>query len=350
MARFGFGVGVRRRLGAPGPPPPAATMTLDFIGNQTLDPRITASGGANATRINAAGTIVAAAAPRYDFDPVSLAPRGLLAEEARTNLLTGALIGGGGLIGQSVAVTAQAYTISFYGPGTLTLTGAFAGSVVGAGNYPARTSLTFTPAAGTLVVAVTGLVQYAQLEAGPFATSFIPTAGAAVTRSADALTMTGTNFSSWFNAATGTFLAKADRLSAGDAAAQYAIFGCDNDTASNNDEFIQVGSQYGAANSALLVATGGNLVMNFIPPAIITPCAYALAYAVNNGAACQNGGLVGTFPALALPVGLAICNIGSRPGFGGSAYLNGHVRSLAYWNTRLTNAQLQMLTAVPFAA
>lgn len=45
--------------------------------------------GATATRVNSAGLIevVAADTPRFDYDPVTLAIRGLLIEEARTNLL-----------------------------------------------------------------------------------------------------------------------------------------------------------------------------------------------------------------------------------------------------------------------
>jgi len=44
----------------------------------------------------------------------------------------------------------------------------------------------------------------AQLEAGAFPTSYIATTSASVTRNADAASMTGTNFSSWFNNAEGT--------------------------------------------------------------------------------------------------------------------------------------------------
>lgn len=54
----------------------------------------------------------------------------------------------------------------------------------------------------------------AQLEAGAFATSYIPTVASQVTRAADSASMTGANFSSWFNNGQGTFYtdASCDRL------------------------------------------------------------------------------------------------------------------------------------------
>jgi hypothetical protein len=55
-----------------------------------LDPRISLTRASSATRTNASGVIetVLSNVARFDYDPVTLAPKGLLIEEQRTNLLT----------------------------------------------------------------------------------------------------------------------------------------------------------------------------------------------------------------------------------------------------------------------
>ena len=82
------------------------------------------------------------------------------------------------------AVTAVEHTLSFYGTGTVTLSGAFSGSLVGTGANN-RVSLTFTPTAGDLTLTVDGSVTDWQLEAGSNATSYIPTVTGSVTRNND---------------------------------------------------------------------------------------------------------------------------------------------------------------------
>jgi hypothetical protein len=186
-------------------------MALDFT-TGVLDSRVTITRALNtATRTNSSGVleIVNANLPRFNYNPTTLAAIGLLIEEQRTNLFLNSLIDGTPLLTQTVAVTAVSHTISFYGTGTITLSGASTATVVGTGVYPNRRTLTFTPTAGLLVCTVTGSVQYAQIEVGAFATSFIPSAATSATRNSDVVVMTGTNFSSWYNASEGTFVVKA---------------------------------------------------------------------------------------------------------------------------------------------
>jgi len=68
---------------APGP-----SLDLLFAGASALDPRLSFSRASIGTRVNPAGIIetIAANQPRFDYDPVTLLPLGLLDEEARTNL------------------------------------------------------------------------------------------------------------------------------------------------------------------------------------------------------------------------------------------------------------------------
>jgi hypothetical protein len=72
-----------RFFGASGP-----SFALDFVnGTNALDPRVTFTRASSATFFNSAGVLQSAAidAPRFDFNPSTLAARGLLIEEARTN-------------------------------------------------------------------------------------------------------------------------------------------------------------------------------------------------------------------------------------------------------------------------
>lgn len=66
------------------------TLNLDFANSQSVDPRITFTRASTASRVNSKGLIelVPSGVPRIDFDPVTLACKGLLIEETRTNLLT----------------------------------------------------------------------------------------------------------------------------------------------------------------------------------------------------------------------------------------------------------------------
>jgi hypothetical protein len=73
----------------PGLVPQGVTLDLSFMAPGSLDTRITFTRASTGTYFDSTGTMRTAAinAPRWDYDPVTHALRGMLIEEARTNLL-----------------------------------------------------------------------------------------------------------------------------------------------------------------------------------------------------------------------------------------------------------------------
>lgn len=312
---------------------PGPSLDLRFL-TGALDPRITYTGG-NGSYFNSAGAITAATTnvARFDADPVTLAPRGLLIEEARTNLLLNSATLGT----QTVTVTAAATTLSFYGTGTVTLTGTFAGSLVGSGAFPTRSTLTFTPTAGALVCTVTGSVLNAQIETGAFATSWIPTVGSTVTRAADVATMpVGT----WFNAAAGA-IASEYLIPAG-SSANNSHWELDDGTSSN-----QLTNYQNAGGSPLAVfnRVGGTIVANYTSgssaigvigkDAVAWSAAGTVATA-NGAAPITNAAVVGIFNRLVLGDG--------GGGAGLSQPLDGWLRRIRVWPRALGVVELQGAT------
>ena len=311
------------------------TLSLDFTNGGVTDSRVTYSGGANGTRVNSAGLIVAATTPRFDYNPVTLAPLGLLVEEARTNLLLNSLLNGTNLSTQSVTVAATPYTLSFYGTGTVTLTGvSIAGPAVGTGAYPTRTTLTFTPTVGVLLLTVTGTVQFAQLEAGSFATSFIPTAGATVTRSADSAVMTGTNFSSWFNASEGTFVVEATPKSLG----YSPLIVVSNDSYTSAIDLSLNGA--GMVRYTVNDGVSADIFSGAAQTAASVKAAFS--YATNDFILAANGALIGSDASGALPAAMTNMRIGGR--FDG-ANANSWIKRITYFRGKSNAARLQALSA-----
>lgn len=312
-------------------------LALDFTTAMADNRVATARAGNTATRINASGVIeiVNANLPRFNYNASTLACRGQLIEETRTNLLLNSLINGTSLSTQSVTLTAVAHTLSFYGTGSIVISGGHAATVNGSAAYPARTSYTFTPTAGLSTFTVTGTVQYAQIEIGIVATSFIPTAGGVVTRNADQVSVTGTNFSSWYNASEGTFLAVADASNANSAnTTVYEV----NDGANN--------IIYGVAGTvrSLRVLTAGSTVAELNAGAFVNnvPSTVVGAYKVNDYLCAKDGGTVLADTLGAVPTGVNQLAFGSNPPqLQTVRFLNGHVAKFYYYPQRLTSAEVR---------
>jgi hypothetical protein len=179
----------------------------------------------------------------------------------------------------------------------------------------------------------------AQLEAGAFPTSYIPTVAATVTRNADAASMTGTNFSSWYRADEGAMYAEATTYSTPSYASILSI----NDSALPANNRFAYGIQSNVTN--LYVITNGSVVVDQITSGgtIMTNGVFgrsSYTYKVNDFAISGNGAAVGTDTSGGIPIvnQLFIGNdeVNRR--------LNGYIKKLAYYPARLTNAQLQALT------
>lgn len=408
----------------------ASSLSLNFL-NGITDYRITYSGGANGTRVNEAGVIVAAVAPRYDYNPVTLAARGLLVEEARTNLLTyseqfndatwvkvraaitpDTVVSPDGtqdadswiedtatgirtMLGASVSyVSGTAYTASIYaksasgarylqlsfssvtfGGTTSTNSAVFdlnagtrivgaaltSATITPAGNGWYRCDITKTATASNTSTAHTifamrdaysidvatgytgdgtsGLTIWgAQLEAGAFATSYIPTVAATVTRTADSAVMTGTNFSSWYNQTEGTFVAAYSLISV---SASVRNICTASDGTGNNRVSLGVGS---SGTSNMFCFDGGVSQANIGTGNTATTGINKAAnsYQVNNFALVLNGGTVATDVSGTVPTTLTQANIGIR--VDASQPFNGWIQSIQYYPRRVSDSQLQILS------
>lgn len=308
-------------------------MALDFT-TASLDSRITFTRTGNtATVTNSSGVIAAINAnlPRFDFNPTTLACKGLLIEETRTNLLLNSLIDGTNLSTQSVTTTAVSQTLSFYGTGQIVLTGTSSATVVGTGAYPARQTLTFTPTAGVLTLTVTGTVQYAQLEVGAFATSFIPTDGTTKTRNADLATMTGTNFSDWFNASEGTFVCKASIPYT--AAGNRGPWRVDD----NSDTNRMMVRNAGGSTDFRVITAGSSVVSLQNAITANTVFQSAAAYKNNSYAAALNGAGFATDTAGTVPT-VSVMRIGDPTA--STAIMGSTIERIYYYPQRLTDNEV----------
>lgn len=313
-------------------------MALDFT-TATLDSRVTFTRTGNtATVTNSSGVIAAINAnlPRFDFDPTTLVCKGLLIEEARTNLLLNSLIDGTSLATQLVTTTAVAHTLSFYGTGTIVLTGTSSATVVGTGAYPARQTLTFTPTAGVLTLTVTGTVQYAQLETGAFATSFIPTDATSKTRNADVATMTGTNFSDWYNAVEGAVTCQFDVIAPASTGFNHVFMFTDN-TANNTISFLKNNGTLSTFYTSI-VTSGASQAQLFTPSlSANTTVKMCIAYKLNSFAGATNGATLVQDAAGTIPT---IDRLLLGGYLGGVAQMNGHLQKFFYYPQRIINAEV----------
>ena len=192
----------------------------------------------------------------------------------------------------------------------------------------------------------TGTVHYwgAQLEFGRHQTSYIPTTNAQVTRTADYASITGTNFSSWFNATEGTSVMTYDKFYAQEqfsSPVRYPTIFCFNGWPTRITH-ADYGGPYQEMNVTISETFVAQLTGSGSRP-INTPLKFAGAYKENDFAAIGTDRILNTDTSGAVPTGLNIACIGSE-NLTSTSILNGHIMQILYYPKRLTNTQLVNLT------
>ena len=212
--------------------------------------------------------------------------------------------------------------------------GWFSVSITATAAVTTTTSVRVVPVSSSSTTIVWGL----QLEAGAVPTSYIPTTSASATRAADVVTCSGAAFSGWVNAAEGTLVVEGVMPNAniGTAAVMNMVYIGDGP----GNEYIKVyqyETYFGAA-----IRHGGALQADISSTKTAGAVEkLAIAWAVNDAAVAIRGAIVGTDATVAIPTGVDRLTLGTGTA-GAVAYT---IKRIRYWPRRLTNAQLQALTA-----
>jgi hypothetical protein len=279
------------------------------------------------------------------------------------------IAGSGFFLQQVTVVPGTTYTVSFYAlAGTATTVNYFiynvtaASTLVGVVNYVpllnsstwTRVSFSFTVPAGCTSIYVdlarssgNGTVNLwgAQLEAGAFATSYLPTVASQVTRAADSASMIGNNFARWYNVNEGTLFADAVQNATNTTVTQVASL--DDSTVGGNNSRVRFYLNNSARSIQLTVYdSAGNLVVDMggntplLSQGIFKKSAFALK--ANDFAQASDGGAVNSDTSGAMPTPNAF-GIGNDLVAG--SVLNGTIKRISYYNRRLANTELQGITS-----
>jgi hypothetical protein len=174
----------------------------------------------------------------------------------------------------------------------------------------------------------------AQLEAGSFPTSYIPTTSATVTRSADVASITGANFSSWYRQDEGTVFVEGSIYNTSG-----NRFMADITDSGLNEE---IALYWGAVFSSLVTDNGVAQANSFGGTVTASSrTAHSFGYKQNDFQGYGNAVALSTDSSGTLPT-LDRLTIGSR--VNNTFWANGTIRRLTFWPQRLPNSTLQEVT------
>jgi len=259
--------------------------------------------------------------PRFEYENGQ--PKGILIEEARTNLF----LNSDAPATQTITVVnATVYTLSVKGTGSIVLSGG------GSGTATEGSDVTFTSSSTSVTCTVSGDLDYAQLEAGSFATSFIVTAGSSVQRTKDicsydvssVLTQGQGSLYCEFNKVGGTS-GRVFELHNGSTDSKITLFGSSGNIRAfmNNLGVTQVD------------ITGGSISFNTINKLLVT-------YKDDEFKFYYNGVKINEDLSCTVPTDFSTLNIGSD--FNNGVQLNGNVKNIKYYNEIISEIEAKRIT------
>lgn len=165
-----------------------------------------------------------------------------------------------------------------------------------------------------------------------FASSYIPTGASAVTRTADVASVN--TLSPWYSSSESTLFVEFDIIGAGSPQTIASL-----QASAAADGLLLYKASSGLNMQAYVDASSANLGA----VSLNTAAKVALAYNGSANGAVLNGGSVSS---VGTTVSAAATKLSIGASFNGTSNkLNGHLRRIAYYPRRLTNAELQALTA-----
>jgi hypothetical protein len=178
----------------------------------------------------------------------------------------------------------------------------------------------------------------AQLDAGAFATSYIPTVASQVTRAADNASMIGNNFARWYVQGVGTLFANFNTVNQG----SIGVAALTGAAPINNRIMLYQNGSF-TNYQAQVINSGSTEIQQGIPATVLGNNKFALGLSTNNSAVSGNGSVSTTDTSCIIPT-TDITNliIGAAP-FAG--VLNGTIARLAFYPRRLANTELTSITS-----
>lgn len=184
-----------------------------------------------------------------------------------------------------------------------------------------------------------------QIELGTFATSVIPTATTALTRSADVVSMQGANFSNWYNPVEGTIVVNATVTATTTDGTSRVLASIGDSTTFNETIYLSRASS--SANITANVVDNGSAqwAANTLGTATVNVSFKAsMAYKLDDLGGSLNGAAAVTDTSATIPTVNAL-TLGNGSWNSAVNYMNGYIRSFSYYPTRLPNAALRALTS-----